>query len=144
MRDFDLAGLVKRTPPQRLRTAMAAQLARLAAETGVDGYDEIAGALAKIRRGESVDLTPDGPLDLRIRTIGAETWAARQLVCGAGRRREEPVAQDDFNAWATRAEATRALREFVRLPVPAAAATILFHRMSVRWRTELAADLEGA
>ncbi|MEU5595257.1 SMI1/KNR4 family protein [Streptomyces sp. NPDC020298] len=144
VRDFDLAGLVKRTPPQRLRTAMAAQLARLAAETGVEGYDEIAGAVARIRRGENVDLTPDGPLDLRIRTIDAETWAARQLVCGAGRWREGPVAQDDFNAWATRAEATRALREFVRLPVPAAAATILRHRMSVHWRTELAADLEGA
>ncbi|MGW7253847.1 SMI1/KNR4 family protein [Streptomyces sp. NPDC054834] len=126
VRDFDLAGLVKRTPPERLRTAMAAQLARLAAETRVGGYGEIAGAVARIRRGESVDLTPDGPLDLRIRTIDAEAWAARQLVSGAGRWREEPVTQADFSAWATRAEATRALREFVRLPVPAAAVTILF------------------
>ncbi|MFI5683171.1 SMI1/KNR4 family protein [Streptomyces sp. NPDC051636] len=141
VRDFDLAGLVERTPPQRLRRAIAAQLTRLAAETRIDGYGEVADAVARTGRGEPVDLTPDGPLDLRMRTVAAEAWAARQLLRGPGRWSEGPVTQEDFGAWVIRAEALRALREFVRLPVRAAAATILHQRMSVFWRTELAADL---
>ncbi|MEV0634988.1 hypothetical protein AB0I77_08490 [Streptomyces sp. NPDC050619] len=142
VRDFDLAALVERTPPARLRTAIAAQLARLAAESYIDVYDEVADALARIGRGERVDLALDGPLDLRIRTLAAEAWAARQPVHPAWRGDGGPVTPDDSSAWVLRESAARALREFVLLPVPAAAETILHQRMSVHWRTELAADLE--
>lgn len=146
VRDFDLAALIDRTPPALLRTALASQLARLAAETRFDRYDEASDALARTARGEPVDLSPDSPLDLRIRTLTAEVWAARQLVGGqrAWRDDNSPVTQTDFSAWALRMEAGRALREFVAAGAPAAAATILSLRMSAHWRAELAADLEGA
>lgn len=145
VRDFDLAALIERTPPARLRTAMAAQLGRLAAETRFDVYDEVSDALARTARGETVDLTPDSLLDLRIRTLTAEAWAARQRVSGqrAWHDDNDPVTQSDFSAWVLRVEAARALREFVHAGAPAAAATILSRRMSAHWRTELAADLEG-
>jgi cell wall assembly regulator SMI1 len=144
VRHFDLAALIERTPPARLRTAMAAQLARLAAETRLDVYDEVSDALARTTRGESVHLAPDSPLDLRIRTLTAETWAARQMVSGQRGRRDDngPVTHADFSAWALRVEAARALREFVDAGAPAAAATILHLRMSAHWRTQLAADLQ--
>ncbi|MFD7605202.1 hypothetical protein ACFWAN_32815 [Streptomyces mirabilis] len=145
VRDFDLAALIERTPPARLRTAMAAQLGRLAAETRFDVYDEVSDALARTSFGETVDLSPDSLLDLRIRTLTAEAWAARQRVSGqrAWRDDNDPVTQSDFSAWALRVEAARALREFVHAGAPAAAATILSRRMSAHWRAELAADLEG-
>ncbi|MET7895875.1 hypothetical protein [Streptomyces mirabilis] len=145
VRDFDLAALIERTPLARLRTAMAAQLGRLAAETRFDVYDEVSDALARTARGETVDLTPDSPLDLRMRTLTAEAWAARQRVSGqrAWRDDNDPVTQSDFSAWALRVEAARALREFVHAGAQAAAATILSRRMSAHWRTELAADLDG-
>ncbi|MFF2123803.1 hypothetical protein ACFVW1_00065 [Streptomyces olivochromogenes] len=145
VRDFDLATLIERTPPARLRTAMAAQLGRLAAETRFDVYDEVSDALARTTRGETVDLTPDSLLDVRIRTLTAEAWAARQRVSGqrAWRDDNDPVTQSDFSAWVLRVGAARALREFVQAGAPAAAATILSRRMSAHWRTELAADLEG-
>ncbi|MFE5097388.1 hypothetical protein ACFRCI_45715 [Streptomyces sp. NPDC056638] len=60
VRDFDLGALVERTPPERLRSAVAAQLARLASETGIDSYPEIARALEQAGRGEPVDLTAGG------------------------------------------------------------------------------------
>jgi hypothetical protein len=145
VRDFDLASLIERTPPARLRTAMAAQLGRLAAETRFGVYDEVSDALARTSFGGTVDLTPDSLLDLRIRTLTAEAWAARQRVSGqrAWRDDNDPVTQSDFSAWALRVEAARALREFVDAGAPAAAATVLSRRMSAHWRTELAADLEG-
>ncbi|GHD56365.1 hypothetical protein GCM10010317_042800 [Streptomyces mirabilis] len=145
VRNFDLAALIERTPPARLRTAVAAQLGRLAAGTRFDVYDEVSDALARTARGETVDLTPDSGLDLRIRTLTAEAWAARQRVSGqrAWCDDNDPVTQSDFSAWALRVEAARALREFVHAGAPAAAATILSRRMSAHWRTELAADLEG-
>lgn len=115
VRDFDLAALIERTPPDRLRTAMGAQLRRLASETRFDVYDEVSDALARTARGETVDLTPDSPLDLRIRTLTAEASAARQMVSGqrAWHDDNDPVTQSDFSAWALRVQAARALREFV-------------------------------
>ncbi|MFF0159381.1 SMI1/KNR4 family protein [Streptomyces sp. NPDC005263] len=144
VRQFDLAALVERTPPARLRAATAAQLARLAAETRLDVYDEVRDALARIDRDEPVDIAPDGPLDLRIRTLEAEVWAARESLRGQHGTRNDhgPVTEADLSVWTMRAQAARALREFVETPVPAAASTILHHRMSLHWRTELAADLE--
>jgi hypothetical protein len=144
VRDFDLAGLVGRTAPDRLRAAFAAQLARLAAETRIDTYREVADVLERIGRGERVDLAPEDPLDLRMRTLAAEAWAARQMVQPSWRGDGGPVSQDDSSAWVVRDNAARALREFLQLPVPVAAATILHERMSVRWRTELADDLAGS
>ncbi|MFD9105980.1 SMI1/KNR4 family protein [Streptomyces virginiae] len=144
VRDFDLGGLVERTPPERLRSAMAAQLARLAAETGIDTYPEIAQALERIRRDEPVDLAADGPLDLRMRTLSAEARAARGLLDAARHQADAaPVTAADRAAWAARDSAAGALREFLLLPLPAAAETVLHRRLSVRWRDDLAADLAG-
>ncbi|MFF2039836.1 SMI1/KNR4 family protein [Kitasatospora sp. NPDC058170] len=144
VRGFDLGGLVDRTPPQRLRSAMAAQLARLASESGIDAYPEIARALERIRRDEPVDLTADGALDLRMRTLSAEVRAARGLLEAARYAPDPaPVTAADLGAWVVRDSAAGALREFLLLPLPDAAATILDRRLSVRWRDDLAADLAG-
>lgn len=144
VRDFDLGGLVDRTPPERLRSAAAAQLARLASETGIDTYPEIVRALERIRRDEPVDLPADEALDLRMRTLSAEARAARGLL-DAARNHDDPapVTTADLSAWAVRDSAAGALREFLLLPLPAALETILSRRLSVRWRDDLAADLAG-
>ncbi|MES9510335.1 SMI1/KNR4 family protein [Streptomyces sp. NPDC000609] len=142
VRDFDLGGLVDRTPPERLRSAMAAQLARLASETGIDTYPEIAQAVERIRREEPVDLVADGALDLRMRALAAESRAARGLLDAARHRSApSPIAADDLAAWAVRHSAAGAVREFLLLPLPAAAETVLRQRRSIRWRDDLAADL---
>ncbi|MFB7225708.1 SMI1/KNR4 family protein [Streptomyces sp. NPDC056227] len=142
VRDFDLGALVERTPPERLRSAVAAQLARLASETGIDSYPEIARALEQAGRGEPVDLTADGALDLRMRTIRAETRAVRGLLDAARHQPDPaPVTAADLAAWHGRDAAAGALRRFLLLPLPAAAETVLSLRMSVHWRDELAADL---
>ncbi|MFI5617818.1 SMI1/KNR4 family protein [Streptomyces sp. NPDC051567] len=144
VRDFDLGGLVDRTPPERLRSAMTAQLARLASETGIDTYPEIAQALEQIYREEPVDLPADGALDLRMRTLSAEARAARGLLDAARHQPDPaPVPAADLAAWALRDSAAGALREFLLLPLPAAAATVLSRRLSVRWRDDLATDLAG-
>lgn len=144
VRDVDLAGLVDRTPPERLRSAMAAQLARLASETGADAHPEIARALERTLRNEPVDLPADGALDLRMRTLAAETRAARGLLDAARRGADPaPVTGADLAAWAVRDSAAGALREFLLLPLPDAAATVLNRRLSARWRDDLAADLAG-
>ncbi|MFI9329262.1 SMI1/KNR4 family protein [Kitasatospora sp. NPDC052868] len=142
VRDFDLGALVERTPPERLRSAVAAQLVRLASETGIDGYPEIAQALEQAGRGEPVDLTADGALDLRMRTIRAETRAVRGLLDEARHLPgPAPVTAADLAAWHARDTAAGALRRFLLLPLPAAAETVLSLRMSVHWRDELAMDL---
>ncbi|MER6237667.1 SMI1/KNR4 family protein [Streptomyces clavifer] len=142
VRDFDLGALVERTSPERLRSAVAAQLARLASETGIDGYPEIARALEQTVRGEPVDLPADEALDLRMRTIRAETRAVRGLLDAARHQQDPaPVTDTDLAAWHGRDAAAGALRRFLLLPPPAAAETILSLRMSVHWRDELAADL---
>ncbi|MFF9624571.1 SMI1/KNR4 family protein [Streptomyces griseosporeus] len=161
VRGLDLAALVDRTPPERLRRACAAQLQRLATETGIDAYPEIADALARIGGArqlgldaarqtgldaaqqtgldavESFGLGVGGPLDLRIRTLAAETWAVRR----SARDEAGPFGPEDLSAWAAREGAAQALRAFVLLPVPVAAEWILHQRLSARWRDELAADL---
>ncbi|WP_328972333.1 SMI1/KNR4 family protein [Streptomyces sp. NBC_00239] len=142
VRDFDLAGLVARTPPERMRAATAAQLVRLAAETGLDAHPEVSEALDRIGRGEPVELAADGPLDLRMRSLAAETRATRELLSAARYEpRPQPVTDADLSAWAARERAAGALRAFVLLPAPQAAEAILHQRMSAHWRTDLAADL---
>ncbi|MFJ2150979.1 SMI1/KNR4 family protein [Streptomyces microflavus] len=142
VRDFDLGAIVERTPPERLRSVMAAQLSRLASEAGIDGYPEIARALEQVGRGEPVDLPADGALDLRMRTIGAEVRAVRGLLDAARHQPDPaPVTEADLAAWHGRDAAAGALRRFLLLPLPAAAEAILSLRMSMHWREELAADL---
>ncbi|MET8453399.1 hypothetical protein [Streptomyces sp. NPDC005209] len=65
------------------------------------------------------------------------------MVHPEGPREPGPLTQDDFAAWAAREGAARVLREFLLLPVSVAAAKILHDRMSLHWRSELAADLEA-
>ncbi|MFF8413950.1 SMI1/KNR4 family protein [Streptomyces omiyaensis] len=142
VRDVDLGALVERTPPERLHSAMAAQLARLASESDIDGYPEIVRALEQVGRGEPVDLTADGALDLRMRTIQAEARAVRGLLDEARHQPDlAPVTAADLAAWHGRNAAAGALRRFLLLPLPAAAETVLSLRMSLHWRDELAADL---
>lgn len=142
VRDFDLGGLLDRTSPDLLRSAMAAQLARLASETGIDGYPEIARALDRIRRDEPVDLTAGGDLDLRMRTLAAEERATRGLLDAARYEPDPaPVTAADLTAWSARHTAAGAVRAFLLRPLPSAAETVLEQRLSVRWRDELAADL---
>ncbi|MFI6373366.1 hypothetical protein [Streptomyces sp. NPDC050546] len=140
VRDFDLAGLVERTPPRRLRTAVAAQLARLAAETHLDTHPEVTEALDRIQRGLPVDCDQDDPLALRIRALAAEVHATRTTLSGGD---GGPVSEDDLTAWVARSDAADALRAFLRLPLPVAAEAVLQRRISVHWRDELAADLRG-
>ncbi|MGD1218646.1 SMI1/KNR4 family protein [Streptomyces krungchingensis] len=144
VRDFDLAALVGRTPADRLRAAFAAQLARLAAETHIDTYPEVADALELIGRGERVPLTADDALDLRLRTLAAEAWAARQSVRPSWRDDGSPLSQDDTNAWWIRHGAAGALRAFILRPVPEAAASIIHQRTTAHWRAELAEDLASS
>ncbi|MFH8899791.1 hypothetical protein ACH4HG_25810 [Streptomyces coeruleorubidus] len=141
VRHLDLAGLVERTPPQRLRAAIGAQLARLAAETHLDTYPEVAEALDRIHRGLPVDSDQDGPLGVRMRTLAAEVHATRELLRDGD---TGPVSHEDLTAWIARDRAAHALREFLDLPLPAAAATILEQRFSLHWHDELAADLDSA
>lgn len=140
VRDFDLAGLVERTPPRRLRTAVAAQLARLAAETHLDAHPEVTEALDRFRHGLPVDCDQDDPLAVRMRTLVAEVHATRTMLYGADRG---PVSEDDLTAWVARSDAADALRAFLRLPLPVAAQAVLQRRISLHWRDELAADLRG-
>ncbi|MER5971543.1 hypothetical protein ABT112_17730, partial [Streptomyces sp. NPDC002055] len=105
-RDFDLAELIERTPPDQLRAAVAAQLVRLAVESRIDIHDEIRDALDRIVRGEEADLTVDGELDVRIRTVEAETWAARHLLETARWDSEGAVTEADVEAWEARLAAT--------------------------------------
>ncbi|MYR43875.1 SMI1/KNR4 family protein [Streptomyces sp. SID5910] len=145
VRDFDLGALVERTPAPRLRTAMAAQLRRLAAETGLDAYAEVTGTLETVERGETPELTEDGALDLRMRTLAAEAAAARPALEPSWRRERDapelPATREDFEAWQLRVGAADALRRFLQLPLPVAAASVLYRRLSVEWRSELAQDL---
>ncbi|MEU0244024.1 hypothetical protein ABZ192_06770 [Streptomyces sp. NPDC006235] len=141
VRHLDLAGLVERTPAQRLRAAIAVQLSRLASETHLDTYPEVAEALDRIHSGLPVACDPDGPLDSRMRTLAAEAHATRRLLADGG---SAPVTPKDLTAWDARADAAHALREFLHLPLPVAAATILDRRVSLQWHEELTTDLDSA
>lgn len=145
IRHFALGDLVERTPAPRLRAAMAAQLRRLAAETGLDTFPEITQTLAGVERGESPELFEDDPLDLRMRTLVAEAAAARPALRPAWQRGRDqpelPATREDFQAWQLRADAADALRRFLQLPLPVAAQSILHRRLSEDWRSELAQDL---
>ncbi|GJF22399.1 SMI1/KNR4 family protein [Streptomyces sp. HO565] len=146
-RDFDLGALVERTPAPRLRAAMAAQLRRLAAETGLDAFTEVTRTLAAVDRGETPDLTEDGALDLRMRALAAEAAAARPALEPSWRRDRDapelPTTREDFEAWQLRADAADTLRRFLQLPLPIAAASVLHRRLSEDWRSELARDLSA-
>ncbi|WP_103515530.1 SMI1/KNR4 family protein [Streptomyces sp. SM10] len=145
VRQFALGELVDSTPPPRLRAAMAAQLRRLAAETGLDTFSEVTAVLASLDRGETAEFTEGSALDLRMRTLVAEAEAARPATEPSWRRsRDAPellFTIEDFQAWQLRADAADTLRRFLELPVPVAAASVLHRRLSEDWRGELAEDL---
>ncbi|MEU9338585.1 SMI1/KNR4 family protein [Streptomyces sp. NPDC048290] len=144
VRGFYLDELFERTEPERLRGAFTAQLARLAAETGLTAHPEITAALAGLQGGQDLTIDPDGPLDLRLRTLAAEGHAAHMGRRARHGRTRRPIVQpEDQRAWAVRAAAGRALRAFLEQPLRMAAVTVLQQRMSPYWRDELAADLDG-
>ncbi|MEU9591762.1 SMI1/KNR4 family protein [Streptomyces sp. NPDC048193] len=145
IRHLDLATLVERTPEPRLRAAIAAQLRRLAAETGLDAFTEVTRTLEAVDRGESPEFVEDSMLDLRMRTLAAEAAAARPALEPSWRRErnapELPATREDFEAWQLRVDAADALRRFLLLPLPIAAASVLHRRLSEEWRSELDRDL---
>ncbi|MGW3059195.1 hypothetical protein ACWC98_25120 [Streptomyces goshikiensis] len=71
--------------------------------------------------------------------------SARMALRDPARHQPGPatVTAADLAAWVVRDSAAGALRGFLLLPLPAAAATVLSQRLSVRWRDDLAADLAG-
>ncbi|MFJ8884280.1 SMI1/KNR4 family protein [Streptomyces sp. NPDC102402] len=145
IRNFPLGELVEGTPAPRLRAAITAQLRRLAAETGLDAFPEVATVLAALGRGETPEPAEDSALDVRMRTIVAEAAAARPATEPAWRRPrgapELPFTEEDFRAWQLRADASDTLRRFLALPLPIATASVLHRRLSEDWRSELAEDL---
>ncbi|MCC2271270.1 hypothetical protein LKM28_33925 [Streptomyces sp. CT1-17] len=147
VRHFDLGALVERTPEPTMRAATASQLRRLAAESGIDALPDIARTLDAVDRGETPEPVEDGALDLCMRRLVAETVAARPALEPSWRRERGaprlPVTAADFKAWQLRSGAADALRRFLRLPVPTAAATILHRRLSDDWRSELLSDLSA-
>ncbi|GGQ56700.1 hypothetical protein [Streptomyces flaveolus] len=120
---------------------MAAQLRRLAAETGLDACTEVTQTLAAVQRGETPELTEDDTLDLRMRTLAAVQPALEPSWRRDRNAPELPTARDDFQARQLRADAADTLRRLLQLPLPIAAASVLHRRLSEDWRSEPARDL---
>jgi hypothetical protein len=120
---------------------MAAQLHRLAAETGLDACTEVTHTLAAVQRGETPELTEDDTLDLRMRTLAAVQPALEPSWRRDRNAPELPTARDDFQARQLRADAADTLRRLLQLPLPIAAASVLHRRLSEDWRSEPARDL---
>ncbi|HEX5567791.1 MAG TPA: hypothetical protein VFY14_12830 [Streptomyces sp.] len=142
---LDLGSAVERADEASLRAGVAAQLHRLAAETGIDSYPEVADALRCIDAGKSPPVTDDSPLGRRLRTLEAEAHAAQQSHRVHDRR--DPgspaplVTVKEASAWAHRARAGHALRLFLHLPPHIAGAAVLAGRLSPDWRAEFLHDL---
>ncbi|MFI6283197.1 SMI1/KNR4 family protein [Streptomyces sp. NPDC051018] len=138
MRDFDLGAVVVANPDEVLRRLFLRQLRRLTAESGLDGFPEVSGALARLDRGEPVTIGDGSPLDLRTRRIEAEMRASFTV---GSHREETDVTPDDLRGWGTRYNGAEALRRFLRYPLVAGGSAVLHARLSPDWRAEVLADL---
>lgn len=118
----ELGALIATLPRERIAVAAWKQMRRLATESGLATYTEVAAALDAAEQGAEVGLSQDGPLGLRLRAVIAEAtergddarkWAAESMVvalCGSPHRAAADIA------------GTRS-------------------RLSLDWRDELLADL---
>jgi hypothetical protein len=123
-----------RAPEDRLRSAMALQMTRLASETGLDVYPEVAQALTRVRRGERWTVDDDSPLGLRLRTVAAEHHAAGRVVTDQNGR---PILEhDERRGWQQLAGAADALLATLQLPPRQAAGIVLHQRLDPHWRDE--------
>ncbi|WP_344320989.1 hypothetical protein [Streptomyces macrosporus] len=145
---LDLGPAVERADEATLRAAVAAQLRRLAAETGIDAHPEIADALRLVDAGRPPTVTDDDPLGVRLRTLNAEAHAAHRSLVGHDRWTRPgfrpAITEKDRRAWTSRARAGRALRLFLEQPPHVAGAAVLEQRTSPDWRAEFLHDLDHA
>ncbi|MGW2257384.1 DUF6461 domain-containing protein [Streptomyces sp. NPDC001780] len=129
----------------RLRTALAAQMAALATETGLDAYPEVTDVLNRLHReGQELsdgDTGDESPLGVRLRTVLADTAACRHHPMDENR--ERLVSYEEYRAWENRAAAATALLGLLRLPPRDAAADILIRRQDPYWRAEFATQLKA-
>ncbi|MEV0265135.1 SMI1/KNR4 family protein [Streptomyces sp. NPDC050617] len=144
----DLADIIAGFSDEQLRCALAKQVRRLADENGLTVYPEVGQALDDLDRGWTGPLTDGSPLDMRLRTVLAETQAIQRLNFGGryggggGRRGEQPTLnRSEELTWWRRKAAADALQNLIQLPPRAAAQPIQYARSTPHWRAELAADL---
>ncbi|MEV0540941.1 SMI1/KNR4 family protein [Nocardia salmonicida] len=122
------AALVDAATPEHLRRVLATQMTSLAAETGLDTYDEVADALPLLREGNRPGLTDDSALGLRLRRIHVESRATRHV-------------NSDQVVWQDRAMAARALADALTLPVREALGLVVVLRQDPQWRREFRKQL---
>ncbi|WP_410873370.1 SMI1/KNR4 family protein [Nocardia sp. A7] len=122
------ATLVDAATPEHLRRVLATQMTSLAAETGLDTYDEVTCALRLLSEGERPGLTDDSALGLRLRRVHVESRASRPVY-------------DDQIVWQDRAMAARALADALSLPVREALGLVVVLRRDPQWRRKFRKQL---
>lgn len=122
------ASLVEAATPERLRRVLATQMSSLAAETGLDTYDEVTAALATLSEEDHQGVTDDSALDLRLRRVLAEA---------------EVIYADwkDRSLWQDRAMAARALVDALNLSAREALGLVVGLRQDPHWRQEFRKQL---
>ena len=134
-----IAALIACAADDRLRAALSAQNRRLAAETGLDRYPEVAEALDRAEAGEVWTVSDESPLGLRLRRVAAEAGAAvasRTDLAARGL-----LTEPERQAWMRRNSAGNALRAVVGQPPREAAFAVLNQRRAADWRAQFAEDL---
>ncbi|MEV6097195.1 hypothetical protein [Nocardia sp. NPDC051981] len=124
------ADLVDAARPEHLSHVLAKQMTSLAAETGLDTYDEVTDALLLLSKGDRPGLTDDSALGLRLRRVHAESRAIH------------PAFADQV-AWQNRAMAARALADALSVPVREALGLVVVLRQDPRWRQEFRKQLRN-
>lgn len=120
----ELGALIASTSREQVTVAAWRQMRRLAVETGLAKYPEVAAALDAGGRGESVALAQDGPLGLRLRGV----------IAAAGAQR------DSYREWAAQALVVTVCGS----PYAALAKSATIRgRLNPDWREELHSDLGG-
>ncbi|MEK2474088.1 SMI1/KNR4 family protein [Streptomyces noursei] len=120
----ELSVLVAALPRQRVAQAALRQMHRLAVETGLAKYTEVTAALEATQRGETVSMDQDGLLGLRLRAVIAEAMEHRDSYRrGAAEQMVEVV-------WGLPHRAVKGIADLRR-------------HLSLTWRDELLADLDG-
>ncbi|MGF0315981.1 SMI1/KNR4 family protein [Nocardia fluminea] len=117
------AALVDAATPERLRRVLATQMASLAAETGLDSYDEVIDVLPLLSEDDRPGIVDDSALELRLRRVHAESRATRSVY-------------DDQVVWQNRAMAARALADALSLPVRESLGLVVVLRQDPQWRQE--------
>ncbi|MFF3227221.1 SMI1/KNR4 family protein [Nocardia suismassiliense] len=122
------ATLVEAATPEHLRRVLATQMASLAAETGLDTYDEVTDALPLLSEDDRPGIADDSALELRLRRVHAESRVMRSVY-------------DDQVVWQNRGLAARALADALSLPVREALGLVVVLRQDPQWRKEFRRQL---